>query len=288
MNWDDLGLFQAFAGASTLRAAAAKAGISHSTLSRRMDVLEARVGTRLFVRGPRGVALTEEGTALLETVGRASDVLDEGLRTIAGAQTGMRGLIRLTVPDFVAFYGLLHRLPEFEAAYPEITFEVSVSYGTADLSRREADIAIRFVGIGQSPDDVLVGRKIAQSHACGYASRDYLSAHDLSDPDCGAVWLGWAPDEAQDWIADTPYPHLPARGAFNHAELQHHAARAGLGLSYLPIIIGDADPALVRLPAMEPKPARDIWVLSHADLRHTERLRAFRLWLGDVIRSENF
>ncbi len=288
MDWEDFRLFSILGSATTLRAAAARAGISHSTLSRRMETLEARVGARLFIRGPRGFELTEEGVSLRSAVAKASDAFDTGLRGITGADKEMRGVIRITLPDFIAYYGLLQQMASFQDLHPNINLQVDISYDTADLTRREADIAIRLVGIGQSPDDTLVGRKVAQSHASGYASRAYLAEHDLSDPSGGAVWLGWAPDTPQSWIADTPYPHLLARGSYNHAELQHHAARAGLGLSYLPVSIGEADPDLVRLPGMVPKPARDIWVLTHADLRKTERLRVFRKWIGEAITAANF
>jgi DNA-binding transcriptional LysR family regulator len=287
-DWEDFRLFSVLAGATTLRAAASRAGISHSTLSRRMETLEASVGASLFSRGPRGFELTEEGTRLQAAIARAADAFDGGLRDIAGAELNMKGVIRVTLPDFVAYYGLLDQMASFQATYPEIDFEVDVSYDTADLNRREADIAIRLVEIGQTPADTLFGRKVWQSHACGYASKAYLAAHDLNDPSGGAVWLGWAPKSHQDWVASTPYPLLPARGSYNHAELQHQAARAGLGLSYLPISIGDADPDLLRLPKMVPRPARDIWVLTHADLKNTERLKVFRHWIGEAIRQGNF
>lgn len=287
LDWEDLRLFRELGANTTFRAAAAKAGISHSTLSRRMDTLEANVGAQLFVRNSRGFRLTQQGQALLSAVGKASDEFDAGLREIAGADQHMHGTIRITLPDFIAYYGLLDQIATFQTRYPAIDLQFDVSYDNADLARREADIAIRLVEIDAYPDSMLFGRKVAQSHASGYASKAYLDAHDLNDPAGGAVWLGWHPDEPQDWIARTPYPHLPARGAFNHAELQHHAARAGLGLSYLPVCIGDADPDLVRLAGMDAIPARDIWIVTHSDLRKAERLRVFRHWLSEALNSVN-
>lgn len=288
MDWEDYRLFSILSGVSTLRAAALRAGISHSTLSRRMDTLEVRIGSRLFIRGPRGFELTKDGVRLQEAVSKAAEAFDDGVRAITGADMRMKGSIRLTLPDFIAYYGILDELKAFQTENPDISLEIDVSYETANLTKLQADVAIRLVEIGQSPEDTLVGRKVAQSHASGYASKDYLATHDIENPSCSAVWLGWAPGSRQDWIAKTPYPHFPARGSFNHAELQHHAARAGLGLSYLPTCIGEADPDLVRLPGMVAMPARDIWVLSHADLKATERLRVFREWIGDIVRKANF
>lgn len=287
MNWDDFRLFNILARTTTIRAAASVAGISHSTLSRRMDALEAQVGAQLFSRGPRGFQLTAQGRAFQTAVAQAEVALDDGLRTITGADDRLAGQIKLTLPDFVAYYCVLDQLPAFQAQYPDITLDIDVSYDTANLTRREADVAIRFVPIGTTPDDVLVGRKVGQSHAAGYATQAYLKDVDLSSPQGGAAWLGWSHEDSQDWIERTPYPYLPIYGYFNHAELQHHAARAGLGISYLPSCIGEADPDLVRLPNMSPMPARDIWVLTHADLRKTQRMKVFRDWLVDTLRNGN-
>ena len=284
-DWDDLRLFQALANAATVRAAAAGLGISHSTLSRRLDTLEGRLGVALFDRGPRGFKLAEAGAILLESVDDASASFDRGLLQVAGLDRRMEGSIRITLPDFLAFYCLLESLESFRATHPKIDLEVDISYTTFNLDRREADVAIRLIALDQSPPPSLIGRKVGISAATGFATDAYLQGKDLTDPKCGAVWLGWSPDDSIEWIAETPYPHLPVYGVFNHAELQHHAAVAGIGIAYLPLIIGDNDPRLHRIPGMTPKPARDIWVLSHADLRETVRMKALRDWVSQALVS---
>jgi len=284
-DWDDLRLFQALANAATVRAAAAGLGISHSTLSRRLDTLEGRLGVTLFDRGPRGFKLTEAGAILLESVDDVSTSIDRGLLQVAGIDKRMEGLIRITLPDFLAFYCLLQSLESFRATHPKIELEVDISYASFDLDRREADVAIRMIALDQSPPPSLVGRKVGISAATGFATDAYLKGKDLTDPRCGAVWLGWAPDDSIDWVTDTPFPHLPIYGVFNHAELQHHAAIAGMGIAYLPLIIGDNDPRLHRVPGMTPKPSHDIWVLSHADLRETVRMKTLRDWVSQTLVS---
>lgn len=285
MNWDDLRLFQALAGEKTVRAAALELGTSHSTLSRRLDVLEGCLGVTLFDRGPRGFKLTEAGAILLGSVDEASAAFDRGLLQVAGLDQRMEGQIRITLPDFLAFNCLLEPLEVFRSTHPNIDLEVDISYEISNLNRREADVAVRMIELDQSPPPSLVGRKVAVSAATGYATQSYLAGKDLSDAECGAVWLGWAPDDTNDWVADLPYPRLPVYGSFNHAELQHHAAIAGMGIAYIPAIIGDNDPRLIRIPGMSPKPARDIWVLSHADLRQSARMKSLRDWISKTLIS---
>ncbi|WP_198007046.1 LysR family transcriptional regulator [Roseobacter sp. CCS2] len=274
IDWDDLRLFRALAVHPTVRAAAAVLGISHSTLSRRLDRLEHQVGAALFARGPRGFALTEAGQALLISVEAAAEQFDSGLLKVSGLDRRLEGPIRLTLPDFLAFYCLLVPLRRFAQTYPDIDLEVDISYAASNLDRREADVAVRMVALDGSPPETLVGRKVGVSYATGYRAANTESA---------ACWLGWAADDDGAWARQTNLPDMQVRGAFNHAELQHHAAAAGLGMAYLPCVIGDNDQRLVRLPKMHPKPARDIWVLTHRDLRETARMKVLRDFISHAL-----
>ena len=284
-NWDDLRVFLAMGEAKTLRAAATALGVSHSTLLRRLEALERTVGAALFHRHSRGVTVTAEGRDLLTSLRRADDAIHDGMRKVAGKDARLQGPVRLSLPDFLAFYCLLTPLRAFQKAHPAIDLEIDISYATADLARREADIAVRMTYLDEDPPEGLVGRKILQSYATAYATPDYLARHDLSDPAGGAAWLGWKAGSSNEWTADTPYPHLPVRGAYNHAELQHHAALAEHGVAYMPTLIGDTDPRLVRLPGMTAKPARDIWILTHADLRDTARMRVLRDFISAALKD---
>ena len=275
-DWDDYRLFAALAETGSVRGAAARLGTSHSRLSRRLTAFETRLGAQLFERGTHGFRLTEAGELLRADVERARSALDAGRRRLTGIDERMEGPIRVTLPDILLVNLLLPTVRAFRDAHPAVEIELDVTYAASDLNRREADVAIRMVHLDAAPPPSLVGRKVATSHACGYAHPDYLAEHDLADPSGGAVWLGWAADDDGAWLSKTAHPRLPVAYSINHAEMQRHAARAGLGLAYLPCIIGDTDPDLVRVPGTEPMPARDVWVLTHGDLRQTARMRAFR------------
>lgn len=283
LDWDDLRLVLLLAETGGARAAGQRLGITHSTLSRRILGLETRLGVQLFERDTRGFRLTEAGAELVAPIRRASSEIDAGLRQVAGADRRMEGPIRVTLPDFLAYYGLLPALGAFQQAHPGVDLEVDISYSAADLVRREADVAVRLLRPGESPPESLIGRKLAVSAATAYATPWYLAQHDLSRADGGAAWLGWEAGSDEAWRAETPYLHLPATGHFNHAELQHHAARAHLGIAYIPCLIGDSDPELVRAPDMTPRPARDVWLLTHVDLRNSARMKKLRRVLEQAV-----
>ncbi len=282
-EWDDYRLFHALADCGSVRGTAEKLGISHSTLSRRLDKLEATLAVQLFERSRRGFKLTEAGELLRHSTLAAETSLLDGQRKVAGLDQRMSGPIRVSMPDILAYYVLLPAIGEFQKTYPEIELDIDISYVSSDLERRDADIAVRMLGIDVSPPESLFGRKIGQSYASAYATPQYLAEHDPAVENSTAHWLGWEMSTDAEWIAKSPYPHLQHRGQYNHAELQHHAARAGLGIAYIPCVLGVSDPDLVELQRMTPTPARDIWVLTHEDLRNAKRMKVFRDLMVETI-----
>ncbi len=277
MNWDDIRLFLALARHGSARKAAETLGISHTTISRRAEQLEADLGTRLFDRDVNGYRLTGEGEAMLASATKAEDALLTAERQLQGRDADLSGEVRLTTSDIIAMFLMMEDIKDFSEKYPRIDLNVLISYDVFDLGRREADIAIRFIGAGRMPPEDLVGRKLVSASSCFYASKEYLLSHDISDSACGARWIGWN-DESRfpDWVKNSPYPNFPAVGKFNNGMLQAEAARHGIGLAALPCFIGDAMSELERLPGAMPYANWDIWLLSHPDSRDAARLRTFR------------
>ena len=164
----------------------------------------------------------------------------------------------------------------FTASYPDIDMEIIHSYRTFDLSKREADIAIRFVRFGTQPPEHLIGRRVATSFSANYASAPFLDRMDeAADPPIGQ-WIGWE-DQVRfpKWVLESDHPRLPVRSRMPDVVMQLRAAKNGMGIAVLPCFVGDAQPDLLRGPPTEPYSAYDIWILSHPDLRETARLRRF-------------
>ena len=286
-NWDDIRLFLALSQHGSARGAADTLGLSHSTIARRVDHLEARLDARLFDRDVSGYRLTSAGEAMKESALRAEDAILSAERKLQGQDAQLSGEIRITTSDIVATNLLMDDLVVFSRLYPEIDLNVLISYDLFDLGRREADIAIRFMGQNRMPPGDLVGRRLVTAASCYYASESYLAKHNPRKKGSGARWIGWNDDERfPEWVKLSPFPNVPAYGKFNNAPMQVQAALHGMGLTILPCFLGDMTDGLQRIPGCKPHQNYDIWLLSHPDLRDAARLRTFRKFIVDVFEQK--
>lgn len=259
VDWDDIRVFLAVMRGKSLRAAADRLGLSHPTARRRLGGLELQLGLKLFERRRDGLHPTTEADQLLgpsEDVERAMAALG---RAAQAADSSLRGPIRVTMPENVATDLLMPQMVEFAERWPEIDLRLQTDYALADLDRREADVAVRFMAVGTRPAEHLAGRLAVTVYRAVYGS-DHC-------------WIGWNGDpEDRQWVSKTSYPDLPIRGAFDSTAAQRAACDAGMGLTMLPCFF--AEPTLERLT--DPEPAWDAWVLVHPDLKRSPRLRRFR------------
>lgn len=217
-----------------------------STVFRRLNALEASLGVRLFDHLPEGYVPTaagEEVCAVAERMEADIAVLD---RQIAGRDLRPSGTVRVTTTDTLT--GLLTpHFAAFRAAHPEIELHLVVANRFFDLTRHDADVAIRPTN---DPPETLVGRKLATIATAIYGGEGYLTSRpgtaDLAQHD----WIG--PDEAlahlaaAGWLRRT-YPRAAVRYRVNTLMAALEAARAGLGLAALPCYLTDGEPSLRRV-----------------------------------------
>ena len=283
-NWDDIKVFLALAREGSARAAAEKLKIHHSTVSRRIEAMEAEHGVRLFDRLPSGYAITTVGNELMDKAVQIEDHVNSIERQLLGQDSRLTGEIRVTMPDKLANNLLMPDIVAFMEQYPGIEVELGVSYNVVDLSRREADVAIR---ITENPPEHLVGFK-ALTYACAnYASLTYLATHDPIHRPKAANWIGWGDCIAYpDWVKKSAFPNVAVRGRFNNATVQLAAVKAGLGIARLPCYMGDIEPDLKRVPPGVAEPCHDVWVLTHKDLRATARIQVFMECMGHAFRQK--
>ena len=178
MNWDDTRLFLALARSGSARATAADQRVSHSTVTRRVVQLESDLGVRLFDRDVRGYRLTGAGEVMMKSVIRAEDALLTAERKLQGRDAQLSGEIRLTTSNIIATHLIMDDLVEFTRHYPAIDLNVLISYDLFNLSRREADVAVRMLRLSSSPPEDLVGRKLVTIKSCYYSSDAYLAEND--------------------------------------------------------------------------------------------------------------
>lgn len=280
INWDDVRLFLALARHGSARGAAQALRVSHTTIARRAEQLEDDLGTRLFDRAVTGFRLTSAGELFRQEAEAAEECLLAAERKLQGQDADPAGEIRITAPDVIAIRLLMDDFVQFSRQYPEIDLNIMLSYDIFNIARREADIAIRFLGQNRTPPEELVGRKLVTIASCYYASVDYLAENNPWDVQTQARFIGWGDDERFPWwVKDSPFPHVPAYGNFNNAMLQISAAQAGMGIAAMPCYVGDAARGLRRIPDTEPYDNYAVWLLSHPDLRDTARLRIFRKFI---------
>ncbi len=278
-DWDDVRFFLAVAREGSISGAARKLSVNHATVSRRIAGFEKRVGTRLFERLAGGWVPTPAGDEMLAAALRVEEELQTLDRRITGRDAQLSGTLRVTLSDAAAF-ALMTELGEFSRAHPSVELELAASNALTNLTRREADVAIR---VTERPAEHLFGRRmgataIALYRAAGDTASDRRDARGDAAAFVDLAWLGW--DEGvgefagSRWMRENlPGGRVVAR--FDSVLVAYHAVRAGLGVCFLPCAVGDRDGALRRVDPALVLAGTPIWLLTHPDLRHTARVRTF-------------
>jgi DNA-binding transcriptional LysR family regulator len=283
MHYDDVRYFLALARHGAVRPAGADLGVSHSTVARRVEALESQLGTRLFDRRHDGYHLTEAGRRVRGHAEEVEAAVHALQRSVVGYDERLEGRVSVTTCDPYVASLVLEALGPFLAEHPGIDLRLDADGRRFDLSRREADLAIRAKPRGAPPPDELVGRIVAPLRMGAFVARDH--AHRL-DPALGgteARWLGMEDPELQRrLLASTPYADLPIWGCFSEVAVVERAALQGLGLLLLPTYMGDAMPGMRRLLDDDLGHLGDLWLLYHPDLRTTARVAAVRRCLTEA------
>lgn len=151
--------------------AARALGMPKTTVSRRVQALEERLGAQLLHRTTRSLGLTEAGALYHEMCQRIARELDEAESAVGQLQAGPRGWLRVTMGHSLATHWIAPLLPEFRARYPEVRVELVASSDLVDLIGQEIDLALR---VGPLADSTLVARRLAVLRTQVYASPAYL------------------------------------------------------------------------------------------------------------------
>lgn len=275
-DWNDLRHFLAVARHGSTIAAAKALNVNQSTVHRRLDELEKRLGRQLVVRQPTGYKLTELGQDMVTYAERVEEAVQTFERRLAASDTGLTGSIRLTCPEAIGVR-LLHSpfIAKFNERYPGLRIDLVISDALLDLTKGEADIAIR----ATAPfDEALFGRKIADTPWGIYATDAYIercgTITDVADiARHSVVLLDVESHATKTWLQSVaPEARIAAR--CNSLSALLSAAKSGVGLAALPITIGDGDRGLTRVLGPIPGLTTNFYLLMHQDMRTTPRVRA--------------
>ena len=280
MNWNDLRIFLALARAGSVRSAAFRLSISHSTVVRRIEALETSLEVRLFERLATGYVLTSIGEAMLKQTEKVENNIQGIELSILGQDAKLSGNISVTIAEPLIPL-IMEDLQQFKQAYPDIDLEIIGSYEVKNLARREADVSIRIMS---NPPEYLVGHRLPNFNFSFYASPEYLKEHDLNAVPPTANWIGIKEDISHNtqWFKDSPYPHVPVRWTMPLMSLPI-AAQAGLGMVRLRCFIGDRIPGLQRIQPGKVVLGNPGWILTLDDLRTIERVRTLMTFIAKGI-----
>ena len=301
LDWSDLRYALAVGHTGGLAGAARQLGVNHTTVLRRLDALEARLGARLFERARTGYLPTEAGALVLAQARRMADQAEEIERQVVGRDREMTGLLRVTTAFVVMEHLLPQPLADFARAHPGIEVEVVENAFLADLSRRhadesagwarrEADVALR---LSHQVAEHLVGRPLGTTQCQVFARRGAPGlpqtvqpmAHLLRD----APWVAFERD-AQSRVYDQWLrQHVPAGQVRLRVDIFNAVAtmlNTGIAVGVLPTFMARRHPELVAVSDIIPELAVPVWMLTHPDLRQTARVRAFMHEVGDGVAAQ--
>lgn len=282
LDWDQVRVFLAVARAGQLASAAERLGLDISTVSRRLDRLEADLGLHLFDRSRGGSALTAAAEALLPSAEDMERSLAAFTAAADTAEALPQGVVRLTAPPGLADAFIAPLLAPFHTRYPLVQVELDASVAYADLTRREADLAIR-VARPRSGD--LVMTKIVSTRSLPMTSPEYARALGRLRRIDDARWITWGSELSHLPSGAWLKVHAPAVVPVlrtNHYQSQLRAAEAGLGVllcsepfrhvrRLVPI-----EPSKTLRPAWDALPGEALWLVGHRALRTVPRISA--LW----------
>lgn len=286
MNWDDLRVFLAAARRGSHKAAGKQLRVDPTTIGRRLTALERALGAQLFERTPEGLQLSAAGRRLLERAERVEAELHASERELGAADAQVAGTLRVTASDGFLHYVLLPELAALRREHPALLLELRSDTGTLDLARREADVALRW---GRPTEPALVARRLTDAEFGLYASESYLERAGTPRNTAalaGHDFIGFEP--ALDGLPQVRWlrrhveaPHYVLRANTTVAQCQ--AATSGYGVALLANLVAEREPRLKRLLPRLAAPRRELWFVTHRDLRGAARVAAFQRFVLTLV-----
>jgi DNA-binding transcriptional LysR family regulator len=290
MEWTALRDLVAVSDTGSLSAAARKLGVSQPTIGRRIEQLESELNTILFNRTNKGLDLTQTGSQVLAYAQRMSDEAMAIERIAHGASQVLEGTVRITTTDMMGNVWLPSKLPEFYQRYPNMRLEILIDNRNLDLIRREADLAIRFARPQQLD---LVTRKSIDFYYGLYASKDYLkkNGYPQSFRDLKQHYFV-SYDETIFQISHLKrVEKLVGRNQILHRSSSVsgvlEAIKQGVGIGITGCYFSDMENTLERIFPSRFNVSFTAWLVTHADLYKSARIKAVFDFLYEKLEEES-
>lgn len=279
LDWSFVQAFLSVAETGSLSAAARTLNASQPTLGRQIKMIEERLGVALFVRHPRGLAVSDIGQTMLAPARAMRDAMNQIALSAAGQQETLKGTVRITVSEVMSQIHLPAILSHIRQKEPEFELELVPSDATENLLYREADIAIRMYRptqldlITQHLGDLEIGVFAAKSYWERRAQPTKIE--NFADHD----FVGY--DRNEVIIQGMRQAGIDVDRHFFGTRCDDNAAywelvRAGCGIGFSQVSVGERDPLVERLNLDVPIGALPVWLTAHEVMRSTPRIR--RVW----------
>ncbi len=276
MDWNHLKYFIILAKEKTLQKAADVAGSNPSTVFRRIKSFEEEIGTKLFERTSEGYLLSGNGEQLFAEALEIEERIEAVTRKIYRLDEQLRGEVIFTTTDTMASTVLMGIVRDFSRSYPSLNLDIRISPQFFNLSKREADIALR---PSSSPPDHLIGRKLGSVQFAVFASTSYLQEHPIQD-------FLTEIDQHSLIGADQSLSHLKSKKWFDKlTRKSSYTAKAdnliaianlcniGMGLAVLPTYFEKYFSNLRLVHTPSEFIGSDLWLLTHKDLKNLSRIK---------------
>lgn len=280
-EWGDLRHFLAVARGGSTLSAAKILSVNQTTVARRVVALEEALGEKLFEKTAGGYRLTEVGSAMVQNAEKVETEVEAFARMVAQRSRKLTGMIRVTTNDVLADCLLTPWLREFTQRFPGAQVETIITDRRLDLSRGEADIALR-ANTSKAPPlgEGLVTRRLATGKWGVYAAKTYAAengvprnAMDLAKHPiiAGAGELGrFDPAFLKEAKANGAVVRQASSSILNIAG----AIRSGLGVGGIPCMLGELDPEL-QLCFLFDEADYDLLLITREEMRNLPHVRAF-------------
>ena len=284
-NWNDLRYFLSVARSGSFSAAAESLSVNGSTVGRRIDQLEYDLKCKLFDRQRHGMVLTPDGRKLLDHVRQMETSALNLQNAVQGADDELDGRVRISITDGLGSFWLTPNLAGFQRNFPNIALDVMSESHFADLSAREADIAIR---LAEPKEPGLKVRKVGMVKFHVFAAPTYLDTYGLptswADLKGHKIvnYLGYQESRALSLWQETVKNHEQVVFHTNSAMSYVSALRSGMGLGMLPrfyihtvseLVILDLPTDLFEMP---------IYLVTHEETSQTARIRAAKDYIAQL------
>lgn len=285
MDWNDLPVLLAISRADSLTQAAELLGVNQTTVTRRLEALESATGSRLVERSKQGVSLTAAGESALAAIEQMEGLALELERSLLGGDARLSGSLRVTTTDTIAVYDA-QLFTSFGERYPDVEIQVATGYRQQSLSRREADVALRW---SNQPLPHLLGRKLVRVDYALYGAECLVKRVGRRAALKKFPWIAWDPGSGarvtDAWVQKN-VPEARVLCRYDSALAMHAAVSAGAAVAFIPCAYAERLGGLIRLRAVERSFSYDIWSLTHPDLANTARVRAFMSHAAEYFEKE--